>query len=90
MFWGPLFTRYQVDLVFSGHDHNYERSIVDNVTYVVTGGGGSPLYDNGHSPWTVYSEKTYHYCLLSANSTTMSFEAKKPDGSVFDSFQLAR
>jgi len=88
--WEPLFELYGVDIVFSGHDHNYERSIVNNVTYVVTGGGGSPLYDNGHSPCTVYSEKTYHYCMLSANSTTMRFEAKKPDGSVFDSFQLAR
>jgi Purple acid Phosphatase, N-terminal domain/Calcineurin-like phosphoesterase len=24
--WGPLFDRYQVDLVLSGHEHNYERS----------------------------------------------------------------
>jgi len=88
--WGPLFTRYHVDLVFSGHDHDYERSIVHNVTYIVTGGGGSPLYDNGHSPWTIYSEKTYHYCLLTANSTTIRFEAKRPDGSVFDSFQLSQ
>jgi Purple acid Phosphatase, N-terminal domain/Calcineurin-like phosphoesterase len=24
--WGPLFDRYQVDLVLAGHEHNYERS----------------------------------------------------------------
>ncbi len=24
--WGPLFDQYQVDLVLSGHEHNYERS----------------------------------------------------------------
>jgi hypothetical protein len=24
--WGPLFDRYRVDLVLSGHEHNYERS----------------------------------------------------------------
>ena len=86
--WGPVFERNQVDLVFSGHDHNYEHSLVNNVTYIVTGGGGSSLYDNGHSPWTVYSEKTYHYCLLSANATLLTFEAKKPNGVVFDSFSL--
>ena len=86
--WSPMFERYHVDIVFNGHDHNYERSIVNNVTYVVTGGGGAPLYNNGHSPWTVYSEKTYHFCLLTANSTSLSCEAIKPNGSVFDSFIL--
>jgi 3',5'-cyclic AMP phosphodiesterase CpdA len=88
--WAPMFERFHVDIVFNGHDHDYERSIVDGVTYIVTGGGGSHLYDVGHSPWTVYSEKTYHYCLLTVNSSKLTFEAKKPDGSVFDSFLLTR
>jgi len=86
--WVPMFERYGVDIVFNGHDHNYERSIINNITYIVTGGGGSLLYDNGHSPWTVYSEKTYHYCLLTVNASLLTFEAKRPDGSVFDSFLL--
>lgn len=86
--WVPLFERYHVDIVFNGHDHNYERSIINNVTYLVIGGGGSPLYDNGQSPWTVYSEKTYHFCLLMVNETTLTCEAIKPDGLVFDSFLL--
>ena len=83
-----MFERYGVDIVFNGHDHNYERSIINNITYIVTGGGGSLLYDNGHSPWTVYSEKTYHFCLLTVNASLLTFEAKRPDGSVFDSFLL--
>jgi len=33
-----------VPLVLSGHSHNYERLVVDGVTYVVTGGGSSQLY----------------------------------------------
>jgi 3',5'-cyclic AMP phosphodiesterase CpdA len=89
-FWVPVFEHFQVDIVFNGHDHDYERSIVQGITYVVTGGGGAPLYDVGQSPWTVYSEKTYHYCLLTVNSSTLIFEAKKPDGSVFDSFILTK
>jgi len=86
--WSPVFERYHVHVVFNGHDHNYERSIVNNVTYVVTGGGGSPLYDNGHSPWTVYSEETYHYCLLTASPSGLYCEAKTPEGLVIDSFCL--
>ena len=34
----PLFERYGVQLVLSGHDHDYQRSeAIDGVTYVVTG-----------------------------------------------------
>jgi hypothetical protein len=88
MLWNPIFKHFAVDIVFNGHDHDYERSVVSGITYVVTGGGGAPLYDVGHSPWTMYSEKTYHYCLLAANSTLLTFEAIKPDGTVFDSFMI--
>jgi 3',5'-cyclic AMP phosphodiesterase CpdA len=43
--WVPLFERYGVQLVLSGHDHNYERFLArDGVTYVVHGGGAAGLY----------------------------------------------
>jgi 3',5'-cyclic AMP phosphodiesterase CpdA len=43
--WVPLFERYGVQLVLSGHDHNYQRfAAADGVTYVVHGGGGAGLY----------------------------------------------
>ena len=43
--WVPLFERFNVDLVLSGHDHNYQRFRARNgVRYVVDGGGGAPLY----------------------------------------------
>jgi acid phosphatase type 7 len=90
MIWKPIFEHFTVDIVFNGHDHDYERSVVGDITYVVTGGGGAPLYDVGHNPWTVYSEKTYHYCLLTVNSSLLTFEAIKPDGTVFDSFMIPK
>ncbi len=40
--WGSLFEKYEVDLVFNGHVHSYERLVNNGVTYVVTGGGGAP------------------------------------------------
>jgi 3',5'-cyclic AMP phosphodiesterase CpdA len=43
--WVPLFERYGVQLVLSGHDHNYQRFARRNgVTYVVHGGGAAGLY----------------------------------------------
>ena len=39
----PLFEKYDVQMVFSGHDHDYERGTVNGIKYVVTGGGGERL-----------------------------------------------
>jgi hypothetical protein len=39
----PLFERYRVSMVFSGHDHDYERGRVGNTDYLVSGGGGAEL-----------------------------------------------
>jgi 3',5'-cyclic AMP phosphodiesterase CpdA len=43
--WVPLFEQYGVQLVLTGHDHNYQRFAPQNgVTYVVHGGGAAGLY----------------------------------------------
>jgi 3',5'-cyclic AMP phosphodiesterase CpdA len=43
--WLPLFERYGVQLVLSGHDHNYQRFVPRRgVTYLVHGGGGAESY----------------------------------------------
>ncbi len=39
----PLLTRYQVDLVLAGHEHNYERLEAQGIVHIVTGGGGAWL-----------------------------------------------
>jgi 3',5'-cyclic AMP phosphodiesterase CpdA len=44
--WVPLFERYRVRLVLSGHDHNYQRfARRRGVRYIVHGGGSSNLYE---------------------------------------------
>lgn len=42
--WHPVFAELGVDLVLSGHAHNYERIERDGVTYLVVGGGGANAY----------------------------------------------
>jgi predicted phosphodiesterase len=37
----PIFVEAEVDVVFNGHAHNYERIERDGVTYLVVGGGGA-------------------------------------------------
>ncbi len=86
--WCSLFEDYGVDIVFNGHDHDYERSLVNGVYYIVTGGGGAPLRPVGTSGWTIYSEMTLHCCEISIDSLQLDLKAIKPDGTVFDSFSL--
>ncbi len=87
--WCPLFETYGVDIVFSGHDHNYERTLpINGVVYIVTGGGGAPLRDVGSSSWTAYSEKTYHFCLIDITAKKLFLRAIKPDGTVFDTLVI--
>lgn len=60
-----LFDRYKVDLVFSGHDHNYERFSDNSIDYITTGGGGAPLYGlMASSSALVKFSSSYHYCQL--------------------------
>ena len=86
LLWVPLFLIFNVDIIFNGHDHDYERGKVNDVNFIVTGGGGAPLYNVEGNWWTIYSEKTHHYCLITANQSQLSFQAIKPDGSIIDSF----
>ena len=54
-------------LVSAGHIHNYERSVVDDVTYLVSGGGGAPPYFVERTPNDLYRSilfPNYHYVKL--------------------------
>jgi acid phosphatase type 7 len=86
----PLFERFKVAIAFSGHNHAYEHSFVNDVHYIMTGGGGAPLYSSWDAaqPWTVYREATYEFTLISVSGDSIWCKGIRPDGSVFDSFAL--
>jgi len=54
-------------LVSAGHIHNYERTVVEGVTYLVSGGGGAPPYFVERTPQDLYQSilfPNYHYVKL--------------------------
>lgn len=62
----PLFEKYKVAIVFSGHEHNYQRFFHNSIYYIITGGGGAPL--TGKFVKNKYNQKfmkIYHFCVLS-------------------------
>jgi hypothetical protein len=86
---GPIFSANHVDVVFNGHDHDYERTQpIDGVVYVVSGGGGASLYQVVPQSFSAYAESTYHAVYVTLDGYTLTLQAVKPDGSVFDSLVL--
>ena len=87
--WVPLFEQYGVDLVFTGHDHDYERSECGGLTYIVTGGGGAPLYDQTRQhPCSRLFLKRYHMCTIAVLPDRLVGHVYSTDGSVIDRFEL--
>ncbi|MBA3638841.1 MAG: metallophosphoesterase, partial [Acidobacteria bacterium] len=94
----PLFDKYGVHLALSAHEHDYERTkpwragVADptGTTYVVSGGGGGPLYPAGVAEWTAKSASVHHYVRGTATECTINLSAIGVDGVAFDSVELRR
>jgi hypothetical protein len=78
-------------MVFSGHAHNYERFFYNKIYYIVTGGGGAPLYKRSHK--AKYSElfaKVHHFCKLSISGNELTVTAIDIDSNVVDKFTVKK
>ena len=76
-----------MNLVFAGHDHVYERTVpIEDVTYIVSGGGCRRLYSAGEGRLTACSRSAHHAVLGRVEGGQLSLEAVEPDGTVFDRF----
>jgi hypothetical protein len=95
----PVFETTGVDVVFNGHDHDYERTcpILDGmcttpqdggVVYYVTGGGGAPLYPAGSDWFTAYSDSLYHFLRVEVDDCWLRVDAIDANGSIFDSYEI--
>jgi uncharacterized protein (TIGR03382 family) len=101
---GPLFEKYGVDLVLTGHDHNYERSkpMIGNdvapsgkqgIPYLVVGGGGASLraFATARPSWSVMRDATAHGFLdVTVDEGTLTAKLVTTDGGVLDSFSLTK
>jgi 3',5'-cyclic AMP phosphodiesterase CpdA/Flp pilus assembly protein TadD len=86
----PIFERHRVDMVFSGHDHNYERTLPIGspgghaVTYVVAGNGGTPMHWAARREWTVYSRRVFGFVTIDIDGRRAHLRALDDRGSVID------
>ena len=98
--WAPLLQEYGVDIVFGGHDHLYTRygpypagsSVpgINGVNYIVTGGGGAPLYaaNNNGQPPIAYTLMSYNYMTLDISGDNIDVVTRNHLGAVLETFSL--
>jgi len=97
----PLYERYNVDIVWSGHIHDYERTWpiragkVDEkrgVIYIQTGGGGAGLenFAPTRSWFTAKTLRNWQYCLVTIHGGTLRMMAYDIDGRMYDFLELRK
>jgi len=86
----PMFEKYNLTAGFFGHDHNYQHYLKDGIHYVVTGGGGAPLYnvDKPDPQTTVKVVSTENFVTISVDGKTAKVQAHALDGKILDEFEL--
>jgi chitodextrinase len=89
----PVFEQFGVHLVFSGHSHNYERSVpINGVTYIVTGGGGNGLNAFSGTPpsFSAFRAAEYHYIQAAVTPTTVAMTVRRRDDTILDQAAVTR
>jgi len=93
--WVPILEAHHVALVLNGHDHYYERfTSANDVTYVVTGGGGAALYARVRCaagvPASQATATRHHFVGVEIRGSTLSLTAVAPTGEVLDTATITR
>ena len=100
--WPPVFDQYGVDVVFSGHEHDFEVSNEVDGTgasvsgrrgtrYYVAAGAGAQLYTlNGGTarPWSAYFESVVNFLRVHATMTSLEITPYRMDGTVINQGHL--
>lgn len=86
-----LFEKYDVDMVFSGHNHYLEFLQHSGVNYVICGGfGGKPdppeTYLSPSSIWLKADQSGFADVNINGNEATLNF--RDPDSNVLKSFTI--
>lgn len=86
-----LFDKYNVLFVFCAHVHSYERSLYKGTYYIVTAGGGAPLYsetrENKHKVCRV---NNHHYCVMTKENNEYKIKVIDINNNQIDEFSSSK
>ena len=92
----PLFEKYGVDLVLTSHEHFYARKTVNDIPYLVIGGGGAGLslsqkcQDDAQCNGFDLVKKKHHFGYFHIKGDMMECSIIGSRSDKFDSFVLDR
>lgn len=100
----PIFEAYGVDLVFTGHDHIYQRShplrggqitqpAQGGIVYLVSGAGSAASYRCGSAGWVAASfcSKIYGlYSRVTVNGDALTVQAIQSTGAVRNTYAITK
>jgi len=87
------FREWGASVVLAGHDHNYERLLVDELPYIVNGAGGRSIYKTSRPP---VSESKFFYngdygaMLLDASPDSLSLRFYTRKQELIDRYVLRK
>lgn len=83
-----------VDLVLSGHDHDYERIVRDDLTYVVNGAGGAKLYkckaEGDLVEGSLGCHKTFGALFIYSSKERLQCVFRTSSGKILDTFTIRK
>eukprot|EP00818_Percolomonas_sp_WS_P009283 CAMPEP_0117439000 /NCGR_PEP_ID=MMETSP0759-20121206/2344_1 /TAXON_ID=63605 /ORGANISM="Percolomonas cosmopolitus, Strain WS" /LENGTH=588 /DNA_ID=CAMNT_0005230711 /DNA_START=835 /DNA_END=2598 /DNA_ORIENTATION=+ len=102
-YYAPVFERHGVNLVLSGHQHNYQRGKRSNTHYVVSGGAGGEMDHDQVENYGFYDVTRFdhHYLVLKMQREKdqsdqsqqvrymLQIEARNRQGNLIDEFSIA-
>lgn len=95
----PLFEKYGVDMVFQGHDRNYERTKPlktdmpdeNGVIYITLGGGGGKRNDpEAQNDWSEFFSEKAHYAYLTVQDKKLEMKVYDSDGEILDEIMVQK
>ncbi|MCC2668057.1 MAG: metallophosphoesterase [Armatimonadetes bacterium] len=89
----PFFQQGKVDVVFSGHDHSYERTRPQaGITYIVSGNGGQSLYShkNPHDYTAAFYNAKHGLTEVTLDDRTFQLRHINVDGKEVDKHEIRK
>jgi hypothetical protein len=90
-YWGDIFERHNVTAVLNGHDHYYHHAAHGGTHYIVTAGGGAPLYNiDAIQPETIKALKIEHHMRIDVGQKEAVMKAIDINGNIIEEIKVSR
>ncbi|HEU0034763.1 MAG TPA: metallophosphoesterase family protein [Kofleriaceae bacterium] len=85
-----ILTDHKVDLVMTGHEHQYERFKVAGVNYVISGGGGGHLTRFWGATDALKQATVHHFLSFAVTATKLEMRAIDIEGKEIETLTLEK